>query len=340
MDCPSHQPPCSFDGGEPCRAFHALEVRLKLLESQSFVDPLTGALSREAIEEQGRNELSRMERYGHPCTLLLMDLDDLREVNARASRESGDLLLRRFCELALHVARRSDRIGRHGDDEFLMVLANTPLATGILMAERIRGALQYQPMTSDARLAASIAVVEARRHEDWVALLARARSALARAKVHKPNSVEAEENPEEVTAEVVAADFVKLNWRPVYECGDARIDEEHQRLFRGANDLLVAVANGAPRDELAPIASSLLAEVERHFEDEEEILRAAAWPGLEAHASIHAKLLARARELTREYLDGRGRPSELFEFLVFELVAAHLLREDRKYFAQVAPSTY
>lgn len=337
MDTRITAPACRHDGGEPCRAYLALEARLKLLESQALVDPLTGALGLDAIVELARNELARRERYGHPLTLVYIDLDDLAGVNERLGSEAGDRLLRGCAELVSRVARRSDRIGRIGDDEFLLVLANTPLSAGIIVAERLRGALQYLPGSGDTRLCASMGLVEARAGEPWESLLERARAAVARAKPHKPNSVEVEENPEEpVTAEAVGADFMKLHWRKAYESGVEKIDEEHRAIFARANALLSAVGGGLPRDELAPLAEALLDEVSRHFADEEEILRAAGWEGLEAHAAIHENLLGRAYGLVACFLQGRCSSSEVFEFLVFQLVAAHLLKEDRRYFPVLA----
>lgn len=130
--------------------------------------------------------------------------------------------------------------------------------------------------------------------------------------------------------------FIRLHWRAAYECGDERIDREHRRLFERGNALLAAVAESRPRAELVPLVVKMLEEVAGHFADEETILVRLGWPGAAEHAQAHAKLFTRARALANDYFNGGGNATELFDFVVFDLIAAHLLKEDRAFFEAVA----
>lgn len=88
------------------------------LKHDSYVDVLTGALNRRAFTEGVGLHLARA-KFG---SVVMLDLDDLKEVNDRQGHAAGDAMLRRLVE-ALHVRLRvSDALYRWGGDEFLAVL--------------------------------------------------------------------------------------------------------------------------------------------------------------------------------------------------------------------------
>ena len=123
-----------------------------------------------------------------------------------------------------------------------------------------------------------------------------------------------------------------LLWRPSFDCGQPVIDAEHRELFQIANRLLdLAMIDPAP-DHLIPTLDVLLNHVVNHFAHEEEILRHHGFPDLERHAGLHKALVKRALNLRGEVERGRLTFGQLAEFLSREVVARHMLHEDRAFF--------
>lgn len=104
-------------------------------------------------------------------------------------------------------------------------------------------------------------------------------------------------------------------------------------MFSNANTLLAAVLGNKPVADVSASIDILLAGVVEHFKDEEAILAAAGFAGLDAHAAMHRQLVARAKELVALFNQGKLGLGELFQFLADDVVARHMLVEDRKYYA-------
>ena len=113
------------------------------------------------------------------------------------------------------------------------------------------------------------------------------------------------------------------------------IDAQHRSLFDDANRLLVAALEQRPADEVTALIDALVDHVVRHFEDEEALIAEAGFPGAREHATIHRTLLDKAADVTNRYQAGTVSVGELFQFLVYELVARHMLGADREFFAFV-----
>ncbi len=127
-----------------------------------------------------------------------------------------------------------------------------------------------------------------------------------------------------------------LIWRPSYECGEPVIDAEHRELFRLANQLLdLAIIDPAPA-HLLPTLDALLDLVTSHFAHEEEILRRHDYADLERHAGLHQRLVERALDLRAEVERGALTFGQLAEFLSRDVVARHMLHEDRDFFGLFA----
>ncbi len=129
--------------------------------------------------------------------------------------------------------------------------------------------------------------------------------------------------------------FVRLLWHDNYRSGHPLIDRQHQGLFDKANELLAAVVAGRPSDAAAGLIKELLAEVETHFADEERVLRAINFPGVADHEGLHRALIEKAQRLVGQFADGSLALGDLFSFLAYDLVAIHMLSEDRKFFPYI-----
>lgn len=104
----------------------SLKVRAEEFHQLATRDPLTGLSNRRLGEERLAGEVSRSERYGHPLSVLLLDLNHFKGINDQHGHAAGDLVLRAFATRLNKVIRTSDLAVRLGGDEFLVVLPECP----------------------------------------------------------------------------------------------------------------------------------------------------------------------------------------------------------------------
>ncbi|HXX45994.1 MAG TPA: GGDEF domain-containing protein [Candidatus Acidoferrales bacterium] len=86
------------------------------------LDPLTGLYNRRSGEQRLTEEISRATRYQRPLTVLLIDLDGLKQINDKLGHAGGDLMLKSFAERLQRAIRGSDLAVRLGGDEFMALL--------------------------------------------------------------------------------------------------------------------------------------------------------------------------------------------------------------------------
>jgi diguanylate cyclase (GGDEF)-like protein len=101
-------------------------------------DALTGIPNRRYLEEAIEAECARAVRYEQPLSLVMADLDYLKEVNDTFSHQRGDELIRAVAHLARETCRQADMVARYGGDEFVFVLPATKLDEALAFAERFR----------------------------------------------------------------------------------------------------------------------------------------------------------------------------------------------------------
>lgn len=113
-------------------------LKIKQLQQTALTDDLTGLYNRQFIHRRLEEEMSRAKRYKTPLACLLFDIDFFKVINDMYGYETGDRLLKKIGEVLSAHARKEDIVGRYGDEEFILVLPNTPEENAYLVAERIR----------------------------------------------------------------------------------------------------------------------------------------------------------------------------------------------------------
>ena len=124
---------------------HALRDSLERIERLASVDDLTQAWNRRAIGRMIDEEGQRAARSGVPFCMVMFDLDHFKAVNDRCGHPVGDAVLRRFAAITMAVLRATDRLGRWGGEEFLVLLPATRQDGGLVIAERVRAAVEAEP---------------------------------------------------------------------------------------------------------------------------------------------------------------------------------------------------
>ena len=151
------------------------------LRSLLAVDGATGLGDRNAFNHRLVQEVARTERSGSPLSILLIDIDEMKNINENVGHLGGDALIAQVAQALQGVLRSSDGIYRYEGDDFAAVLPDTDVATAYLAAERCRRAIAALN-TDYGTVSISVGVAEyavGRKAED---LLAKASIALFRAK--------------------------------------------------------------------------------------------------------------------------------------------------------------
>ena len=109
--------------------------------NQAVTDALTGLYNRRHMQEVLLEERRRAHRYGHPLSVIMLDVDSFKTYNDTYGHVQGDLLLRMAAEILRENVRGVDIVGRYGGEEFIIVLPETPSAEAYQTAERLRQAV-------------------------------------------------------------------------------------------------------------------------------------------------------------------------------------------------------
>src|SRR5215204_201566 len=144
------------------RARTLLELKqyLDSCQEAAFTDHLTGLANRRRFERQLEREVARTERYNRHFCLLLVDIDNFKDVNDTYGHEAGDEALRRVANVIQSSTRGIDTGARIGGDEFAVILPETELARGLEVAERLRAAIAALDLGPAAGVTASLGVAE------------------------------------------------------------------------------------------------------------------------------------------------------------------------------------
>lgn len=165
--------------------------RLHLL---AMTDALTGIANRRQIERRMSHTLAESCRKQEHAVLLALDIDNFKRINDAYGHQAGDIVLVRLVEACSEVLRALDHMGRIGGEEFLVILPNTGMEAGTLIAERLRqcvNAIDLDDIGVGLKVSISLGVAQLGIPGEGVqSLVERADQALYRAKAAGRNRIE------------------------------------------------------------------------------------------------------------------------------------------------------
>lgn len=179
--------------GHLVAAVRARVQRARQVAQLIHSDSLTGLLKHGRIKEELVTELARARRQQRPLSVMMIDIDRFKRVNDRYGHPVGDQVLRALGNLMRQRARKSDRLGRYGGEEFLLILPDCDTQNARALAEDIRerfSALRFTHGKEDFSVTLSAGIACYPRFEDPGELLAQADQALYAAKQNGRNRVE------------------------------------------------------------------------------------------------------------------------------------------------------
>jgi diguanylate cyclase (GGDEF)-like protein len=159
-----------------------LRAQAATLEELATTDVLTGTFNRRKFNELILAEIERVRRYGHPLSLLVVDIDHFKRTNDAHGHEAGDEVLIVLAGLIRAGIRATDSLARWGGEEFVVLSPEVSVEEAAGLAERLRSAAGTYKYSFVGRVTASIGVAQHRVGETPDELFARADEALYRAK--------------------------------------------------------------------------------------------------------------------------------------------------------------
>lgn len=142
------------------RTLLEFKAYLDSCEEAAFTDHLTGLANRRRFERQLEREVGRVLRFERPFTLLMIDIDNFKNLNDTFGHDAGDDAIRRISRVLREGTRGIDLAARIGGEEFAVLLVETSQAAGMEVAERLRVAIRDLLTPSEARITASFGVAE------------------------------------------------------------------------------------------------------------------------------------------------------------------------------------
>ncbi len=175
----------------------ALERENAALRREADTDPLTGIANRRRLDFELECQHALFQGDGTPYCLLHADIDHFKAINDASGHAAGDAALVGVARLLTEHCRPSDLVGRHGGDEFLILVPQITAENAASLADRLRAAIASAPPDSlgGTRLTISLGIAEAHAGERLPQLLARADAALRQAKAEGRNRAVLAANP-------------------------------------------------------------------------------------------------------------------------------------------------
>jgi diguanylate cyclase (GGDEF)-like protein/PAS domain S-box-containing protein len=125
----------------------ALRAANRRLAEQASRDPLTGLYNRGYLHEVLEREMARALRYGDVLSLVMVDLDEFKDVNDEFGHAAGDDVLRDVARMLRPGLRDGDVLARYGGDEFCVLLPNTDAKAALVVADRLRVQVASAPLS-------------------------------------------------------------------------------------------------------------------------------------------------------------------------------------------------
>jgi diguanylate cyclase (GGDEF)-like protein len=176
---------------------------MEKLQKLAITDGLTRLYNSRSFYSQLELEVDRFNRYQHPLTLLLLDIDHFKDYNDKYGHLEGDKVLVRFSQIIRNCLRTNDSAYRYGGEEFTVILPETAGEEARTVAQRIRAALEAEPFSpedgEEVTVTISIGLTEYHAKEELSTFIQRADQAMYRSKRSGRNKVSmlyAEKSPE------------------------------------------------------------------------------------------------------------------------------------------------
>lgn len=299
------------------------EEEIKLF---GYFDQLTGVYNRNYFMLKVEEAIALSEENRTPLSILEMDLDNFKRVNDTYGHPVGDEVLKQTTRVTKEVIRNSDTLVRFGGEEFILLMENTNLHGVMMVAEKIRKAIEEAIFPLVGHQTVSIGTAQHIDKESFLQWYKRVDEALYEAKNTGRNRVVAS------TEENRRLAYFNLEWQDNLNSGHPEIDRQHRELVRLGEGVIDLSLGTMDKEALELRINHLLNHLVFHFQYEEELMREIGYPEVEAHAKIHQELLAKANSLG---LGKEATAANYLGFVIDDVVLGHLKEKDVLFFPYI-----
>jgi hemerythrin len=127
------------------------------------------------------------------------------------------------------------------------------------------------------------------------------------------------------------APMFSFNWKSRYSVGVKDLDQQHQAIMDGLNELHEEMLNGNVNDAVAPLIKNLVSLAGKHFAAEERLMASVEFPGLPDHRAKHKELSRKVEEFIARHENGDVAAYSQFMYFVRDWMTKHMENEDRDY---------
>ncbi len=170
--------------------YYLLNQLNQRLMAMANTDALTQCANRKKLNEELEAAAYGLQRYNIPYSLVLMDLDDFKQVNDCFGHAVGDEVLKSVSLILKNNVRQMDTVGRWGGEEFLIVCTNTDIQGAKETAAKLHSYIQSYDFPEIGTMTASLGVAQCKKSESIRDFFVRIDAALYRAKENGKNRVE------------------------------------------------------------------------------------------------------------------------------------------------------
>lgn len=122
-----------------------------------------------------------------------------------------------------------------------------------------------------------------------------------------------------------------FTWKPEYSVHEARLDSDHQKLFRILNSVYENIMNSSEVDCILPKINELSEYTLYHFSSEEQYMKERGIPDIDNHIAKHREFTNKIEKLRKDYHNNDLETSKDLIIVLGEWLLQHVLKEDRKY---------
>ncbi len=180
--------PHSLSKQEVHKLLSQLKIGISTLHHIATHDGKTGLYNMMFFKEIFAIEAAQALR-GKPLSVILADLDLFKQINDTKGHVFADELLKRLCAIISKELRSYDTLARFGGDELLMLLPDTSLESALMVAERLKTAVNNDFVLSQSGLTLSFGVASFQAKDNFESLVERADKAMYKAKREGRNKV-------------------------------------------------------------------------------------------------------------------------------------------------------
>lgn len=169
--------------------FSSYERKILDIEALATIDQLTSTGNRRALDRKLANVIASQRRNTYDMCLILIDLDNFKQINDNHGHAIGDNVLISTCHLIKLHTRVMDSLYRFGGDEFVIMPLNMSIESARELAEKLRSIIESHEFVLDIKITLSIGVAEYKPGDSPEKWISRADSRLYRAKHEGRNKV-------------------------------------------------------------------------------------------------------------------------------------------------------